>query len=97
MIQPDFFDQIDASQFDWQFAEQFANPEQPKQSRLQSALGSCAFAAGATGQAIKSIGRGAYNLTADVARYASNNPGEAAIFFMALATFEAIEDIEESL
>lgn len=89
MIQPDFFDQIDASVF-----EQF---EVPKPSRLQSALGTCAFAAGATGQAIKSVGRGAYNLTADVARYASNNPGEAAILFMALATFEAIEDIEESL
>ena len=93
MIQPDFFDQIDASQFE-QFAEQF---ETPKQSRLKSALGSCAYAAGATGQVAKAIGRGAYNLTADVARYACNNPGEAAIFFMALATFDAIEDIEESL
>lgn len=89
MIQPDFFDHIDASVF-----EQF---EVPKPSRLQSAIGSCAFAAGATTQAIKSAGRGVYNLTADVARYACNNPGEAAIFFMALATFDAIEDIEESL
>ena len=89
MIQPDFFDQIDASVF-----EQF---EVPKPSRLQSALGTCAFAAGATGQAIKSIGRGAYNLTADVARYASNNPGEAAMFFFAVATIEALEDIEEAL
>lgn len=82
MIQPEFnFDAFDI----------------PKPTRLQSALGTCAFAAGATAQIAKSIGKGAYNLTADVARYASNNPGEAAMFFFAVATIEALEDIEEAL
>lgn len=85
------------NQFDMFGFEAIMDAQKAKPSRLQSTLGAAAYAAGATGQVIKSAGRGAYNLTADVARYACNNPGEAAIFFMALATFDAIEDIEESL
>mgnify|MGYP000397802721 CR=1 FL=1 len=71
--------------------------DMPKPSRFRSALGSCAFAAGATTEVIKSFGRGAYNITADVARYASNNPGEMAMLVFAVAAMDQLEDIEEAL
>lgn len=94
MNQFDFFGIDDIDDID---VEAIMDAHKAKPSRLQSTLGAAAYAAGATTEVIKSFGRGAYKITADVARYASNNPGELAMLVFAVAAMDQLDDIEEAL